>query len=73
MITVSCHLLPLLCHLFRFAQISGSNILLTEHFGHLTVSSDSHNSFYRQVGIVSEMPRKIIGTELVFRIHSMLE
>ena len=23
MITVSCHLLPLLCHLFRFAQISG--------------------------------------------------
>jgi len=64
------HLFPLARHVFGHRAELPRDIVLAELRRHLRVAGDCEDGLDGQIGVVRQMPREVVGAELVFRVEA---
>ena len=72
MVAVIRHLHPFGSHFFRLLRVLFSNVFFAQHICHVAVRSNTHDSLDRKIGIVRKVSGKVIRTELVLRVKTVL-
>ena len=72
MITLAGHAFPFAGHIFGNGYVFVCYIIHAQHACHFTVTGDTHYGFQRQVSIMCPVTGKVVCTELILWIESIL-